>query len=82
MLVLNSVSKKTESVLNICARLGNSALKMATILLETGRININSVSGQNEWSALHIASENGSKEIVELLLKHKADVNCKDFYVS
>ena len=32
---------------------------------------------QDGWTALHIASANGYVDIVQLLLKHNADINVK-----
>ena len=34
------------------------------------------------WSALHVAAVNGQREIVELLLKHRADPNSTDEYTN
>jgi ankyrin repeat protein len=81
-LAINSITKKGENALKICARLGDSSLKAVKALLGTERINVNSSKGLKGRTALHLAAENGSKEIVDLLLKHKADVNCKDLNVS
>ena len=34
----------------------------------------------NGWTPLHLAAENGRKEIAELLISKSADVNAKDKY--
>jgi len=52
--------------------------KRVEMLLREG-ININ-VTGEHLKTPLHIASENGTIEIVKLLLEHGANVNARTMY--
>jgi len=56
---------------------GFGHLGKAKYLLEAGDIDVNWVSYTNDCCPIHTASQ-GKKEIVELLLQHKCDVNVKD----
>src|SRR5437879_1315079 len=52
-------------------------VEMVKALIEKNLEFVNS-KGKSDWMPLHYAAYNGSKEIAELLLTHKAEVDAKN----
>ena len=58
----------------------NERIRDLKILIETKNVNINLTNHQDLYrmTALHYAAWKGTTEMVDLLLKNGADLNCKD----
>ena len=63
--------KKEAKSIDFIEVIWNSVIKTIKLLIEKG-IDINQ-SDRNGWNALHIASRQGHKDIVQLLIKYQSN---------
>ncbi|KAI1278807.1 Ankyrin-1 [Halotydeus destructor] len=80
---INSTDKEGLTALHYAARDGN--LEAVSILLEQPKLRIDCLSGESETidlsdkrTPLHLAADYGHHEVVEILLKHGANVDALD----
>jgi ankyrin repeat protein len=72
---VNAINKAKQSVLFLASYEGH--LDICEMLFETGKVKVDTQDIRG-WTALMMASQQGFQDIVELLIKHDADVSLGD----